>query len=236
MPRDVRLFDIVAGAVTVFQSGGDRKSGPFVPGAFTPAGWEIVKGRIKRLTADREHDENAWVLAAPRKREGVDADALRAAYFRRYVDAWKTFLLSLSVKEPTNIEEVRSAAEGVRHGAAARFDLAQRQQGSDLQGRLAARQGDRQGQGGDRRADQEDAGAGRRRAAEDAAAPAGRGGRPASEDPTTPEDVGREFGSFLSFGLTKPTGLETYGQILAEIAGRRRRIGRARSPRRSRAR
>ncbi len=108
MPRDVRLFDIVAGAVTVFQSGGDRKSGPFVPGAFTPAGWEIVKGRIQRLTADREHDENAWVLAAPRKREGADADALRAAYFRRYVDAWKTFLVSLSVKEPTNIEEVRS--------------------------------------------------------------------------------------------------------------------------------
>ena len=108
MPRDVRLFDIVAGAVTVFQSGGDRKSGPYVPGAFTPAGWEIVKGRIQRLTADQEHDENAWVLAAPRKRAGADADALRAAYFRRYVDAWKTFLVSLSVKEPTSIDEVRS--------------------------------------------------------------------------------------------------------------------------------
>ncbi|MGC3990628.1 MAG: ImcF-related family protein [Chthoniobacteraceae bacterium] len=108
MPRDVRLFDIVAGAVTVFQQGGDRKSGPFVPGAFTPAGWKIVKGRILRLTVDQEHDENAWVLAAPKKKFGADADALRAAYFRRYVDAWKTFLVSLSVKEPTTIDEIRS--------------------------------------------------------------------------------------------------------------------------------
>ena len=194
-----------------------------MPGAFTPAGWEIVKGRIQRLTADREHDENAWVLAAPRKREGADADALRAAYFRRYVDAWKTFLVSLSVKEPTNIDEVRVAAEGVRDGSPAGFDLAQRQQGSDLQGRVADRQARRQGQGGHRRASIKKMfgkdGDGDADGDDDPAAPAGHGGKRASEDPMTPEDVGKEFGPFLSFGMTKPTGLETYGQILAELQG-----------------
>ncbi|MDB4979453.1 MAG: hypothetical protein JWM82_205, partial [Myxococcales bacterium] len=35
---------------------------------------------------------------------------------------------------------------------------------------------------------------------------------------TTPEDVGREFGSWLTFGLTKPTGLDSYGGFLSEIA------------------
>jgi len=53
----------------------------------------------------------------------------------------------------------------------------------------------------------------------DQAAPQGLGGKRTSDDPMTPEDVGKEFGPFLSFGMTKPTGLETYGQILAELQG-----------------
>jgi type VI protein secretion system component VasK len=39
------------------------------------------------------------------------------------------------------------------------------------------------------------------------------------EDPVSPEDVGNEFAALLAFGLTKPTGLETYGQILGALAG-----------------
>jgi type VI secretion system protein ImpL len=220
MPRDVRLIDIVAGAVTVFQSGGDRKSGPFVPGAFTPAGWDIVKGRIQRLTADREHDEDAWVLAAPRKREGADADALRAAYFRRYVDAWKTFLVSLTVKEPTNISEVRALLkafvtdrplDAIWRNASKDLifkdesligKITKRAKGglsqkiTDLKKSLTGEPGDEAG-----------------------AAPGKGERRPVNEDPMTPEDVGREFQAFLNFGMTKPTGLETYGQILSELQG-----------------
>jgi len=226
MPRDVRLFDIVAGAVTVFQSGGDRKSGPYVPGAFTPAGYDIVKGRILRLTVDQEHDENAWVLAAPRKKFGADADALRAAYFRRYVDAWKAFLVSLSVKEPTNIDEVRSLLKAFVMDRPldsiwrnASKDLIFKDEsllgqigggGTKLKAGIGGKlkkmlggKGDGDGEGGDG----------------DQAAPQGKGGRKTSEDPMSPEDVGKEFGPFLSFGMTKPTGLETYGQILAELQG-----------------
>ena len=222
MPRDIHLVDIVAGAVTVFQSGGgaDRKSGPYVSGAFTPAGWEIVKGRINRLTADREHDENAWVLAAPRKREGADADALRAAYFRRYVDAWRTFLLQLSLKEPANIDEVRALLkafvmdrplDSIWRNASRSLVF----KDESLIGKLTSKgkaglstkiKGlfgkDKEGGEGD-----------------DASAPGGKGGGKPSEEPMTPEDVGREFAAFLNFGMTKPTGLDAYGQILAEIQG-----------------
>ncbi|MGC3990627.1 MAG: hypothetical protein QM796_13290 [Chthoniobacteraceae bacterium] len=65
----------------------------------------------------------------------------------------------------------------------------------------------------------------------DQAAPQGRGNRRASDDPMTPEDVGKEFGPFLSFGMTKPTGLDTYGSDPGRAAGRRRRVGRARPAR-----
>ena len=219
MPRDIRLIDIVAGAVTVFQSGADRKSGPFVPGAFTPAGWEIVRGRIERLTADREHDENAWVLAAPRKREGVDAKALRAAYFRRYVDAWKTFLVSLSVKEPANIGEVRAllkafvmdrpldaiwrnASKDLIFKDESLLEKAASKAKGSLRSRISNLVGDGSPNG------------------DTPAVPSGHGANsPRNEEPSSPEDVGREFGAFLSFGMTKPTGLETYGQILSELQG-----------------
>ncbi len=220
MPRDVRLFDIVAGAVTVFQSGGDRKSGPFVPGAFTPAGWEIVKGRIKRLNAAADHDENAWVLAAPRKASGADENTLRVAYFRRYVDEWKKFLVSLSVKEPTNIDEVRSLLKAFLTDRP--LESIWRNISKDLifkdesladkivssakggaAGKLKKLFGGKDDADGDK----------------DAAAPQGKGGKQTSDDPTNPDDVGKEFGPFVSFGITKPTGLETYGQILAELQG-----------------
>ena len=222
MPRDIRLIDIVAGAVTVFQSAGDRKSGPSVPGAFTPAGWEIVKGRIQRLTADLEHDENAWVLAAPRKRQGADADALRAAYFRRYVDAWKTFLVSLQVKEPTNIDEVRALLKAfvmdrpldaiwrnaskslIFKDEGGFLDKVASRGKASLGKRISDAKKTLLGEGG----------------GEQTGAPPGKGERkPVNEEPMSPDDVGREFGAFLSFGMTKPTGLETYGQILSELQG-----------------
>ena len=44
----------------------------------------------------------------------------------------------------------------------------------------------------------------------------------------SPEDVGQEFSGFLGFGLTKPTGLETYTQMLTELSAALGRAGRAR--------
>jgi len=63
------------------------------------------------MTADHEHDENGWVLGAARARTKVNGAALQAAYFRRYVDSWKTFLLSLSIKEPTDTRRGARAAQ-----------------------------------------------------------------------------------------------------------------------------
>jgi type VI secretion system protein ImpL len=226
MPRDIRLIDIVAGAVTVFQTGANRQSGPSVPGAFTPAGWQIVKERIKRLTTDHEHDENAWVLAAPRKREGADAAALQAAYFRRYVDSWKTFLLSLSVKEPANIDEVRALLkaflmdrplDAIWRNASKSLVFKDESPLGGLLNKGKASLGKRLGDA--KKTLMGEAG-GADAAGDDAAAAKGAGGgKPRGEEPTSPEDVGREFGAFLNFGMTKPTGLEAYGQILAELSG-----------------
>ena len=162
------------------------------------------------------------MLAAPRKRSGVDAATLQAAYFRRYVDAWKAFLLSLSVKEPANIDEVRGLLKTFVTRPAARRHLAQRQQEPDLQGRVAAAgalpakaKGSAVATAGRR---QEEAHRHERRRRSAAAGGKRAGAKASDEDPTSPEDVGREFAAFLNFGLTKPTGLETYGQILGRAA------------------
>ncbi|MEA2698948.1 MAG: type secretion system protein ImpL, partial [Myxococcales bacterium] len=224
MPRDIRLIDIVGGAVTVFQGGDARQGGPTVPGAFTPAGWQLTRARIERLTADREHDENAWVLGAARKREAIDAAALQAAYFRRYVDSWKAFLLSLSIKEPTNIDDVRRLLKAFMMDKP--LDAIWRNASKNLifkdESPLGALVGKAKGTIGQRLNDaKKKLPGGGDAAADDAAAGGGKGGanKPRAEEPTTPEDVGREFAAFLNFGLTKPTGLETYGQILAELNG-----------------
>jgi type VI secretion system protein ImpL len=226
MPRDVRLIDIVGGAVTVFQGGDDQKKGPSVPGAFTPEGWAIIKGRLERLTADREHDENGWVLGANRRRNDIDAAAVQAAYFRRYVDVWKTFLLSLSLREPTRIDEIRSLLkalvmqkplEAIWRNASK--DLIWKDETPLLAAALAKGKGvlakklgalKKKVTGGDKDKDKDK---------DDSDAGGHRGPRARAEEPTTPEDVGAEFAAFLNFGLTKPTGLEAYGQVLTELSG-----------------
>jgi type VI secretion system protein ImpL len=222
LPRDVRLVDVVGGAVTVFQlapPGTDRRqTGPSVPGAFTPAGWKVVKERIQRMTADREHDENAWVLAAPRVREGIDAAALQAAYFRRYVDAWKAFLLSLSLREPANIDEARSLLKTLLTQKP--LDAVWRNAGKylvfkdDSPGMGALAQG--KASFSKRLSDAKKKLLGG--SDDDGGAPA-TGEQPvkSGDELTIPDDVGREFSVFLGFGLTKPTGLDSYGQVIGDL-------------------
>jgi type VI secretion system protein ImpL len=222
LPRDVRLVDVVGGAVTIFAAPptqpGARPAGPSVPGAFTPAGWKVVEERIERMTTDREHDANAWVLAAPQARQDADASTLRAEYFRRYVDAWKAFLLSLSIREPGNIDDARSLLKTLISQKP--LDAVWRNAGKDLifkddapaaslaaQGKasLAKRLGD----------------AKKTLLGDDAPPPAPGAPPPkpgAGDELLSPEDVGREFSVFLGFGLTKPTGIDAYGQLLGDLA------------------
>jgi type VI secretion system protein ImpL len=223
LPRDVRLVDVAGGAVTIFQTPasqpGARAPGPSVPGAFTPEGWTVVKERIEKMTTDREHDANAWVLAAPRARQGANAATLQAEYFRRYVDAWRAFLLSLSIREPGSLDEARGLIKTLitqkpldavwRNASKNLIFKDESPAGAVLakaKGSLSQRLGDAKKKllGGD-----------------DDAAAAGAGSAPpanSGDELSSPEDVGREFSVFLAFGLTKPTGVDAYGQLLGDLA------------------
>jgi type VI secretion system protein ImpL len=232
LPRDVRLIDVAGGAVTVFQSTASAKTaGPSVPGAFTPAGWKVIKDRIERLTADREkeRDETSWLLGASSKAAAgaADAAAMRAGYFRRYVDAWRSFLLSLSVQAPTSVDEARSLVKALltqkpldavwRNAAknlvfkddAPLAGAINKAKGGLMQKVGAAK---RKLLGGD----------GKDGEGEGDAAPGGGGkeGREGSSggDPMSPEDVGAEFSGFLGFGLNKPTGLDAYTAVLTDLS------------------
>jgi type VI secretion system protein ImpL len=217
LPRDLRLVDVVGGAVTVLQNGDDKKAtASVVSGAFTPAGWKVVKERIAKLTEDHEHDENAWVLGTARKRQVADAATLKAGYFRRYIDAWKSFLLSLNLKEPVNIDEARSMVKLLLTEKP--LDSIWRNVGKEVQfkdqsllggaldkakaqaGAAANAAENALGQG-------DDADDGLRRT------------KTRNGEPTKPEDVGNEFAALLAFGNTKPTGLDAYGEILAAVQG-----------------
>ncbi|MFL5307334.1 MAG: ImcF-related family protein, partial [Polyangia bacterium] len=217
LPRDIHLVDVLGGAVTVFQpppATGGTRGGPIVPGAFTPAGWKVVRERITRLTADHSHDENAWVLAAPKVREGADATTLRNEYFRRYVDAWKAFLLSLAIREPTSVDDSRALMKMLV--TAKPLDAVWKNAGrqlifSDDSTGLLAMGKQALGNKVDEAKKSLPAGVDLGALAGDSA-----GGR--RDELTSPEDVGREFSSFLNFGLTKPTGLDSYGQLLGEVS------------------
>ena len=217
MPRDVRLIDIASGAITVFQTSGDKKSQPSVPGAFTPAGWDVAKARIERLAAAREHDENSWVLGASRKANGVDPGALRLAYFRRYIDVWKTFLLGLSVKEPNNIDDVRRLLKAFMMDKP--LESIWRNASKDLIFKDESLADDALGAIKGAVAKKIPPAAAQRLAHHGRDDDDGGRGNKCPEDPNRPEDVGCEFESFLNFGLKKPTGLEEYNRILGELSG-----------------
>jgi type VI protein secretion system component VasK len=215
LPRDLRLVDIVGGAVTVLQNADDKTASKgVVKGAFTPAGWKVVKDRITKLTTDHSHDENAWVLGAERKRQVADAATLKARYFRSYIDNWRSFLLSLAVKEPVGIDDTRSLVKTLMTDKP--LDSIWRNVGKNLQfkdeSRLGALMDKAKGKAAEATAEATGEGEG----ADDTA---GRRTKPKTDEPTSPEDVGNEFAALLAFGLTKPTGLETYGQILGAVSG-----------------
>lgn len=217
MPADVRLVDLVGGAITAFKGVDAADGGPRIPGAFTPRGWRVVTQRLDRREKDAESDEMSWVLGQRRTVADVKRDALEAAYFRRYVDVWKSFLIGIAIKEPSTVDEGRALLRAItmerpldalwRNSA---VDLSPPKNESlldDVKKSALKRAGD-QGQRAVNAAN-----TARRRLGEDDE------DRPADRGPEQPEDVQREFATFLEFGLKKPSGLETYTQILNEVLG-----------------
>jgi len=107
MPRDLRMVDILGGAAILFASD-DGKHGPAVRGAFTPAGYRVVKERLAQLQRRQDDDDNAWILGKERKaRDAQTIARIKKDYFDQYVGAWKVFLLTLAVQEPTTLEQAR---------------------------------------------------------------------------------------------------------------------------------
>jgi type VI secretion system protein ImpL len=207
MPRDLKSIDLLGSAVVLFSpQQGKNKKEVAVRGAFTPAGYQTVKKRLGQLEKAQDDDENSWVLGKERKARDARAIAkIQADYFVQYIAAWKRFLLSLSMNEPTSLDEARALTK--RLTAEKPFEstwknisenlvikdesLADKALGM-LKG-AAAKKGIKDPRG-KKAADEED-----------------------DRDPGV-KQIEAAFEGLMRFGSVKPTGFEQYGQILTELA------------------
>jgi type VI protein secretion system component VasK len=77
MPRDLKLVDVLGGAVIFFQvEEGQKRPAAVVRGAFTPAGYRMVKQRLEQMQKAQDVEEDAWILGKERKAK--DAKGHRA--------------------------------------------------------------------------------------------------------------------------------------------------------------
>jgi len=216
MPRDLKSIDLLGSAVVMFtppqQQGKGSKKEIAVRGAFTPDGYVAVKKRLSQLEKAQDDDENSWILGKERKAKDARAIAkIKAEYFVQYIAAWKRFLLTLSMREPTSLDEARalikklnsdkpfeSTWKNINENLTIKDEsLADKALGlvAGAAARAAASKGipDPRGR---RRGDDDDA----------------------DRDPGA-KQVETAFEGLLRFGSVKPTGFEQYGQILTELAG-----------------
>ena len=221
----MRLVDVAGGAVTIFQTPaaqpGAHAAGPSVPGAFTPEGWSVVKERIEKMTTDREHDANAWVLAAPRARAGR----------RRGDAAGANTFAATSTPGRLSCSRCRSASRAASTTPAVSIkalitqkplDAVWRNAGKDLifkddspAGAVLAKAKGSLSNGSD------DAKKKLLGGDDDAAAAAAGKPPPRQVGRRARVSRGRRAASspvFLGFGLTKPTGTDAYGQLLGDLA------------------
>jgi type VI secretion system protein ImpL len=194
MPRDLKLVDVLGGAVMFFQGEqGQKRLASAVRGAFTPAGYRAVKQRLAQMEKVQNADEDAWILGKERKAKDAKAIArIQADYLAQYVAAWKAFLLSLAVREPATMEQARALLnqlanekpfETIWHRLGENLSL----KDESLTGRTLS--------------------LARNVVADDVV----------DSDPGA-KQVAREFEGLLRFGSVKPTGFDQYNQILVELA------------------
>lgn len=100
-----------------------------VRGAFTRRGWEEhVQPALASLPDDRA--EQHWVLGQSAAREpSLDSRrcALRAVYFKRYVEAWTRMLDSVRVEQPTDPARTLTVLEDLTRGEPAPLERLLRQ-------------------------------------------------------------------------------------------------------------
>ena len=208
MPRDLKLVDLLGGAVMFFQvEEGQKRPAIALRGAFTPAGFCVVNRRLEQLQKAENADEDAWILGKERKAKDAKAIArIKTDYFAQYLGAWKAFLLSLAVREPATLEQTRALLKKLTSDRP--FEIIWRNLGEILDlkhASLATSKGL-----GLVKAAADRAGAKDKLAAE-------RDDVPENEDPQA-KQAAAEFDGLLRFGSVKPTGFDQYNQILLEIA------------------
>ena len=181
-------------------------------GAFTPAGYQAVKKRLGQLEKAQDDDENSWVLGKERKARDARAIAkIQADYFVQYIATWKRFLLSLSMQEPTTLDEARALIK--RLGAEKPFEATWKNISENLVIKDESLADQALGK--------------LKGLAEKKVAAKTKGAVKKLPDGEEDEDdrdpgvkqVETAFEGLLRFGSVKPTGFEQYGQILTELAG-----------------
>ncbi len=203
MPRDLKLVEVLGSAVVLFQiDGGTRKPSVAVRGAFTPAGYSVVKKRLGQMEKSQESDENDWILGRERKvRDAKTLARIKTDYFTQYVNAWKNFLLALTVREPTSLDEARVVVKKL--AADKPFEAIWR----NIAENLELKDDSLLGQGlalakGSKKANPKLVAAAE--------------GAVDDQDPDSAL-LQTEFEGLLRFGSVKPTGFEQYNQILVEL-------------------
>jgi type VI secretion system protein ImpL len=95
------LGELVGGSITLFQD--DAR----VPGAFTRAGWALVKRRLEARAEGRGKDEDPgdWALEGCESFSPEKVAELRRSYLQRYESEWRGFLSKVYPREPQNLKE-----------------------------------------------------------------------------------------------------------------------------------
>jgi type VI secretion system protein ImpL len=222
MPRDLKSIDLLGSALVMLtpqqqQPAKGAKKEIAVRGAFTPDGYTAVKKRLHQLEKAQDDDENSWILGKERKVHDARAIArIQAEYYVQYIAAWKRFLLTLSVREPSSLEDARSLIKKLN--AEKPFEAAWKNISENLvlkdesladkamgllKGAVDKKTGGKTknvklGRDKDRERDADD-----------------------DEEERDPgaKQVEAAFVNLMRFGSVKPTGFEKYGQILTELAG-----------------
>jgi type VI secretion system protein ImpL len=223
LPRDLKAVDLMGAAVTAFRNEGDAELQASIPGAFTFDGWRIIKRRLAMLAEDKHLQEDNWVLGDQSRQKKVDAAAVQTLYFRRYIEVWKSFFLALVIKEPPTVSAARQLVKSMLLDKP--LDIIWKNADRDLniqdipEESLAGNIATSLNNAANKKLDGISERAGvkptsdmrnqvRRRYDDHRAGPEALG----------PEDVREEFSTFLAFGLAKPTGLDSYAGIMADLS------------------
>jgi type VI secretion system protein ImpL len=208
MPRDLKAIDLLGSAVVLFSPPQQTKNKKeiAVRGAFTPAGYLAVKKRLGQLEKSQDDDENSWILGKERKAKDARAIAkIKADYFGQYISAWKRFLLTMSMREPTSLDEARALIKKLNSDKPFESTWKNINENLVLKDESLADKALGLLKG----------------AAEKKGIKDPRGKKDDEDDNRDPgaKQVETAFEGLLRFGSVKPTGFEQYGQILTELAG-----------------